>query len=233
MDNNFDDIFNEDFDFKPITEGLGFHEKKDFQTEKKSDLAKQSLELKRDLETAERKLNSHASELDLGELAPFYGQPVARPSIPAKQEIENIEAPVAMIEAKDNASVFIRFFAWTLDFVVVGLTFLATLSLIVVGSGVTFEFMMKPQVLEMFLLNTLPIYLMIYLFYFSFLDKTTLSTVGKNLLNLRVVTYEDTKIRYTTSLLRSFIQLLGLLTLGFSNLLDIPGKMTRTKVVNL
>jgi hypothetical protein len=236
--NNFDDIFNEDFDFKPLTDGLGFHDKKEFES-KKGDIVKRSMDLKRDLEQASKNHEKITNnELDLGDLAPFYGkESLASKTQALKEQVNSTkklqpETHDLVYGVEDKASVFIRFFAWVLDITVIMLTFLAALSLIVIGSNIPVDFLLKDKVLEMLLWNTSPLFLLFYVFYFSFLDRTSLSTVGKNLLNLKVVSFDNKSIGYGQSLIRATLNLIGLFTLGFINLLDIQGLTSKTKIVH-
>ena len=87
MDNTENDIERliDDFDFKPITDGLGFHHSIQNKKDVKVNLKKQSMDLQSELEqrishmTAQKSENQ--SSVNMGELAPFYGD--------SKEEKEN------------------------------------------------------------------------------------------------------------------------------------------------
>jgi uncharacterized RDD family membrane protein YckC len=72
-----------------------------------------------------------------------------------------------------------------------------------------------------------------YLIYFSIFENSTQSTLGKNLLNLRVVSTKNEIQEFHLLLLRSFISLTNFVSLGLFSYFDLQNKITNSKVIRV
>ena len=80
-----------------------------------------------------------------------------------------------------------------------------------------------------FLIEGLVLYSLIFVFYFSFFDKTAYSTLGKNLMGIRTMAING-KMTYYKSFLRSTLTLINLVTFGIMNILGITDLISASKV---
>jgi uncharacterized RDD family membrane protein YckC len=207
-----------DFDFKPITSGLGFHHQK--ATDVKPVITERtvaastfpSLPLKKEA-------NVYQNDLSL-----FYGHQKEETSLPVE--------PVKEEKYYRPATKPQRFFAYVTDllFVVsilgVVLTVMArTISMDLMEVWSLFPNEITPLVVTLFC--------GFYLMYFSIFEKASQSTMGKNLFGLRVMSMDDRSLSLSTLLLRSMISLLNFVSLGLFSYFDLQNKVTNSKVVRI
>ena len=209
--------------FKPITDGLGFHhsikEKKDI----KKDLKSKKISLKNNLEKRAKTLNMKSTKiedtsLNMGELAPFYDKsPVSNE---VKLNLNTIKEKII------EASVEKRILAWGIDLAVISSLITICIIGIVFIADVPLSFL-KENLLEIDILFVSSLLsLMFYMFYFTFFEKTDFSTIGKRVLNLKVVREDGKSISMLQSFSRSFLTLASFLTLGLGSILKIQDKLT-------
>lgn len=233
MDNkdfDIDSLFDGQDAFKPLTKGLGFHHSLKSQEEVESKLKSSSESLRNDLEKRARTLNTTvtintASAVDRGDLSPFYAQ---TPQVEAQaifHKEEELETPVIKV------SQGLRFAAWSIDLVVVLFMYAMTLGAIILLAQVPSSIFSDMSFWQELLKITAPLAVFFYLFYFSFFDKTSFSTLGKRAFNLRVVDAANNELTMFQAFLRAFVTLAGIFSLGLVSLLDFQGKMTETKVI--
>lgn len=233
-DTELDNLFEDDFEFKPITKGLGFHHGEKQSEETLDTLKARSLDL-------EKSINERASELnkirkisnpirtntletkDLGELAPFYSS--------VEEKKTELELNVSEAETYETASQTIRFLSFGLDLGVIfsafGLIILSTL----LASGISLGVVRESLNILFFATTVLPLGVMFYLFYFSFFDKTVFSTPGKKVLGLTVQSTTGNRVKMSQSFVRALLTLISVATLGMTSVLDLHSKLTDTRVV--
>ena len=231
FENEVDQLLN-DFDVKPITNGLGFHHSLKEKKEIKIDLKNQSKLLKSEMETRLDQLQSKNEKskkvVDMGELAPFYQdkpRSVDLKSIPKLGEQAEIKVTFS------EANIFARSVAWSFDIFMICLFLMTTFAAMFYSANISMAFF-EELLASGELAITLSIFsIMYYVFYFSFLDRTEFSTLGKNLLNMKVVS-----TRKNLSLIRSFsrtiFSLFSISLLGLPVILGMQDKLFDTKVVN-
>ena len=134
-----DQLFEESFEFKPITKGLGFHHSIKDSHEIRTSLKKQQLELKDNLDLRAQQLNKPIKKLEatnMGDLAPFY-QEQKQESVSIdiavndeSQEIQDLPSHIGV-----EASMMSRFGAWVLDVIIVNALFsIAFISMMLTSS---------------------------------------------------------------------------------------------------
>ncbi|MAX66481.1 MAG: RDD family protein [Bacteriovoracaceae bacterium] len=237
MDNTENDIERliDDFDFKPITDGLGFHHSIQNKKDVKVNLKKQSMDLQSELEqrishmTAQKSENQ--SSVNMGELAPFYGD--------SKEEKEaEVSTQVKLFSEEEKSPNYYmaqnseRFLAWVIDITLIVTTMLFTFSSIIYFANIPLSqvslFAASSEVLVSFLLLSV----MFYVFYFSFLDKTHYSTLGKHLVGIRIVSHRGhDEVSLLQSLLRVSICLFSIFLLGLPVMLKMHDRLTETDVI--
>lgn len=215
--------------FKPLTNGLGFHHSIKEEKEVKYDLQTKSIQLKTELEQRARKLSLNTAKIEspsinMGDLSPFYQN-----TKPQKMEL-NLE-PSQFENQTEESDLVIRFLAWGID-----LTLVATL-ITIVSISVVFIANIPLSFIRTNIFN-LDIFLMgstlmgmIYVFYFSFFDKTKFSSLGKRITGIKVVNLEGNSITMVQAFLRTIVTIVSLFTLGLGSVLRIQDRLTDTKVV--
>ncbi len=212
-----DDI---DFDFKPITSGLGFHSQKT--TEIKPAFNETPMMPMPSVSGLQsRPAVRQDQQVYQNELSMFYGRETT------------FQEPVELIKEEQiirNATKSQRVLAYIIDlsfvFSCLGivLTIMARLierDLLEVWASYPNE--ITPMVVVLFT--------GFYLMYFSIYDKTPQSTLGKNLLSIRVVDLDNKSPSFTMLLFRSFIMLTNFASLGLFSYFDLQNKIANTKVV--
>lgn len=235
FDQEINDIFDNELELKPITEGLGFHHSS--QTEKKvrTSLNNQALELKDSLQHRAQVLNTTVqteNSKDMGELAPFY----------AKEEKANIpqvdlatESSEEKLKQEDtivveNKLIFKRAGAFFTDVFLLLLTSFITFTLMLLAAKLPLSFGREVLADLDFIILLAPLFCMFYVFYFSFFDRTNFSTPGKKLFSLKVIGLNGRNASFLRCLSRSVITLVSLFSLGLFSYIDLQGKFTDTKV---
>ncbi len=228
-DNDFE------FSFKPITDGLGFHQdnKNKKAIPSTNELKHRAAALAESLERAQRKLESKSAQttaIDRGDLTPFYQKQETQEEKSLEKQL-SIKTDVLVETTKKETLFGIRLTAWLLDFFLVCFLFLATVSLIFISAFNNVASMIEFVISEQIYFNLAPVFIFYYFFYFSFLEKTQFSTIGKSIFNLQVVSENEKGLRLYQTFFRSFISFVSLFTFGLGALLDFQGKLTNTKVI--
>jgi uncharacterized RDD family membrane protein YckC len=229
--NNEIDSLLDDFDFKPITEGLGFHHSLKDKKEVKVNLKAQSVALKSDLEERAKVLKKTApkaeQKVNMGDLSPFYANNTSKE---VQQEIKISESVAPAVKVKE-ANIVTRFFAWAIDMIMLVAIMLVTIT------GILFATEMPMEILNIFMLSDdllvsfAAISAMFYIFYFSFLDKTNYSTAGKRMMGIKVES-NSKRLTIIQTFFRTVVCMLSIVTFGLAHIVKIQDKITNTKVVN-
>jgi uncharacterized RDD family membrane protein YckC len=212
-----------EFDFKPITSGLGFHHQKT--TEIKPVITERTVVMSPmpnpSAPLPKKEMSVYQSDLSL-----FYGQ----------NSVVN-EPIVKMEEVPENkyyktATVSQRVLAYLADLLLVAsilaivLTVMArTISMDLVEVWGQYPNEITPLVLTLFC--------GFYLIYFSIFEKASQSTLGKNIFNLRVTGTDNNSLSLITLVARSSISLLNFISLGLFSWFDLQNKVTSSKVIRI
>lgn len=215
----------DEFDFKPITSGLGFHQQKT--SEVKPAFVESPIAKMPEIRPMRKEAPVYQNDLSL-----FYGSQNTQVQMPhlgtqAMAPTPVVEAPVKIMK---KASTVERISAYILDLLMIVsilgiiLTAMAhSLEMDLMQAWSEFPHEMTPLVVTLFC--------GFYLMYFSIFEKGQNSTIGKSLFNLKVVSVEDQALTYSGLLLRSTITLLNFISLGLFSYFDLQGKITHSKVV--
>lgn len=216
-----DDI---EFEFKPITSGLGFHHQK--ATEVKPVFTERTVAaspMPQSVPAAKKEMNVYQNDLSI-----FYGQPGGQ-TVPevfteTKKEEEEKYYPLATKAPRVFAYLFDLFFVAILLGIV--LTVMArTISMDLWEAWSQYPNEITPLVLTLFC--------GFYLIYFSVFEKTNQSTLGKGMFGLRVMGMDDKPLALSTLFVRSTVSLLNFISLGLFSYFDLQNKITQSKVIRV
>lgn len=212
-----------DFDFKPITSGLGFHneattEIKPLFHENRPSVATPSVPR---IKIDSRKEMNH--QIYQNDLAMFYGRETHKNG-PVEQQ-----KPEKIIRLANTTQ---RLLAYILD-----------LGLILSCLGLVLTIMARSTDLDLMKVwsdypnDITPLALILfsgfYLIYFAIFEKTAQSTLGKNLLGIKVLKTDNKLQSFNLLLLRSFISLTNFASLGLFSYFNLQNKVSDTKVVRI
>jgi uncharacterized RDD family membrane protein YckC len=232
-DNEIDDLL-DNFEFKPITEGLGFHHSLKEKAKVVTELNLRSDSLKKDIQTrvnilSKDEIISASSDVNMGELAPFYNENNSAQTTP----------PVLALEEKSEeefvsiAHMGMRLFAWIIDILVLITSMLVTFASIVFFAELPMESLSALMISDQISTSFLFIGSLFYIFYFTFLDKTSYSSLGKNILGLKIISQKKSnRVSLAQSFFRVLLSILSLPLLGLPLLLRVQDRLTETQVID-
>lgn len=224
-DLNIDNLDN--ISFKPITEGLGFHN--DIEEKKSEVKAIKKIEIEpKDNHALANYFSTEEKVVDRGDLTPFYQSK----NDAIKASVEEVLEKEVLLEPTQNeialekfkVSKPVRLAAWIIDLTIVASLYFITFYSAISFVGQKVEMMMSVE----FLLDSMPVALFYYIFYFSFLDRTNFSTVGKNILGFKL---NQKNLSLKKTIARSIVTVLSFFTLGLGGLLLLQDKLTDTSVI--
>ena len=235
FEQDVDQLFDEEFEFKPITKGLGFHHSIKDKKEVSYSLKQQQIDLKDTLEQRGKQLNrpvGQPSATSMGDLAPFYQEQKNEPvSLEINVTTEEIRISEPAVDVIEDASMILRFGAWLMDMIIINALFLIAFVSMMLTSNTPLSVIRELVMSVDLFITIIPIYAIFYIFYFSFFDKTSFSTPGKKMVGIRVVNLNDRNVSMLQALLRSIITVISVFTFGLITLLDAQSRLTDTKVV--
>ena len=203
MDNNFETSDSVDFEFKPINQGLGFHQKetpvtkplsKDFEDAKKADLQKQ------------------------------YKADLLKRSVTLEETNQMKQRKPITVKAEQTlATPLSRSLAFAIDLLFVISNVLLTVYVLVNMTKIDISDLMGIDLL--LLCSGLTVFY--YLLYFSVFELMPWSTFGKYFFDLKVTCNNGSRLSFNESLLRSLLSIGSLPLLVF----DWHNKLTKTKVL--
>jgi uncharacterized RDD family membrane protein YckC len=210
-----DDI---DFDFKPITSGLGFHQNK---TTEIKPTFHESQSSNMNTIPMPAPMARKENQIYQNELSAFYGRESQAPEpvvAPKKEKIFRLATKSQRILA------YVLDLGLILSSVALVLTIMSRLiekDLIEVWT--TYPNEITPLVLILFT--------GFYMMYFSIFEKTFQSTIGKNLLGITVVDLDNKNQSFIMLIFRTFISLMNFVSLGLFSYFDLQNKVSNSKVV--
>jgi uncharacterized RDD family membrane protein YckC len=214
------DLELDEFDFKPITSGLGFNQNQKT-TEVKPAFVERPMPVRetkpvRTAPVARQEMNVYQNDLSL-----FYGQTEqikAAPAIEAKPE-----------KIYRTATKIDRVVAYVLDMALI--TSVLSVMLMFMTRALDMEIMeawaqypdeVTPLIVTLFC--------GFYVLYFAVGEKTG-ATLGKSLMNIRLVDTDNRNQNFMTLIVRSLITLTNFASLGLFSYFDLQNKATGSKVI--
>lgn len=210
-----------DFDFKPITSGLGFHHSKP--TDIKPVITERTVAvspISQPISAPKKENTIYQSDLSM-----FYGQ-APQQTIPAA-ELKIEEEKYYKLATKTQ-----RVFAYITDLLFITsilgilLTVMArTISMDLVEVWSQYPNEITPLVMTLFV--------GFYLIYFSIFEKASQSTLGKYLFGIRVTGLNDKSLSLMSLVVRSTVSILNFVSLGLFSYFDLQNKITNSKVIRI
>jgi uncharacterized RDD family membrane protein YckC len=221
--NNTQSLDDIEFDFKPITSGLGFHHQK--ATEIKPVMTERTVTmspLSQPVSPMKKEMNVYQNDLSM-----FYNNNQSLPQTIAIPEIPlPVEEKYYRLAGKSQ-----RVFAYLID-----------LSLVLSLLGIVLTVMARTISMDLMdVWNQYPneitplvitLFCGFYLIYFSIFEKTG-PTLGKSLFSLRVTGMDDKSLSLITLIIRSTVSLLNFVSLGLFSYFDLQSKITSSKVIRI
>jgi hypothetical protein len=210
-----------DFDFKPITSGLGFHNNKTSVI--KPAFSESQIMMNQVTTPVAVPVARKENQIYQNELSVFYGR-----ENPVNVPVENTKVEKIIRNATKSQRVlaYVLDLGLVLSFVAIVLTVMSRLihmDLMEVWTSYPNE--ITPLVLVLFA--------GFYMMYFSIFEKTMQSTFGKNLLGITVVDLDNKSQTFTMLMFRSFISLMNFVSLGLFSYFNLQNKVSNTKVIRI
>jgi uncharacterized RDD family membrane protein YckC len=212
-----------DFEFKPITSGLGFHHQKTTEIRPHVNevslpkLASTVTQLKKEVRPT-----ANTSAVYQNDLSLFYGHELKK-EIQVEEKKETIYRSAT---SSQRVLAYILDLSAVLSFLAIVLTIMARLiHMDVVEAWSTFPHEITPLVLTLFV--------GFYLIYFSIFEKTQSSTIGKSMVGITVVNMENRPQNFLMLVIRSTLTLSNFISLGLFAYFDLQNKVSKTKVIKV
>ncbi len=216
------DLELDDFDFKPITSGLGFsHQQKT--SEIKPAFAERNAPVReapvaRTQPVMKKEMNVYQNDLSL-----FYGQSEAVNATPVVEE--KPEKVYRLASKTDRIVAYIFDMGLLCSVLSVMLMFMSKATgMEVMEAWAQYPDEITPLVATLFC--------GFYLLYFAIGEKTG-STMGKSLMNIRIVDMDNKNQNFMTLLVRSFITLINFASIGLFSYFDLQNKATNSKMIKV
>lgn len=225
-----DDFLMEDFDFKPITSGLGFHHSKPADVkpvfvERTNQINVQNASKPAPTAPAAKKeMSVYQNDLSI-----FYNQSqnTALQAPPLIQEEKKVESPYRLAGKSQRVFAYLADLLFISSLLGVVLTVMArTISMDLMEVWTAFPNEITPLVFTLFV--------GFYVMYFSIFEKSPGSTIGKNIFSLKVVTADtEESLTFSALMMRALVTLLNFISLGLFAYFDLQNKITHSKVVKV
>jgi uncharacterized RDD family membrane protein YckC len=222
--------FFEDFDFRPVTEGLGFHHAKKNEeaiqmaralVAEKSSASRSAPRSEHPFTNLQTPLGPPAQAYVQSDLSLFYNQTVATAPQDTAEPTQVRLAPRA-----------VRAVAFVMDLMVLLVMMWMTFGAVEVFTELPLLGSLVTGQTDMLLSATM-LFSGYFVIYFTILEKFQGASLGKELLGLRIVDGHLNPISLVRAASRSVVTLVGFLSLGFTAWMDLTGKVTDTQVVRV
>lgn len=208
-----------DFDFKPITSGLGFHQTK---TEVKPIIQDRPMSMAQTsmpITPVKKDLNVYQNDLAI-----FYNQAVEKKAQEVEEKMSEEQNFFRLASKTQRVVAYVSDLLFLLSILGIVLTVMArTISMDLLDVWAQYPNEITPLVVTLFC--------GFYLIYFSIFEKMGQSTLGKSMFSLKVLDTNDNSPSLVTLFIRSFVGLLNFVSLGLFSYFDLQNKVTSTKVV--
>lgn len=152
--------------------------------------------------------------------------------MPTTQEVEKEETAKDEVveEIAELASIPFRGFAFLVDFILVACTWTLTLLFFSFIANIKIMSLINTPLEKDLILLSAGLFLCYYFFYFTFMDSTKGSSIGKALVNINVRVNSGGRADVLRTFARSFVTLIGFLLMGIPWLIGAQDKVSGTSV---
>lgn len=219
--NNNQIIEDMDFDFKPITSGLGFHHQKT--TEVKPVITERTVAMSTltpPSSPIKKEMNVYQNDLSM-----FYNNQNPPQTISMPEEIIPEEKYYRLAGKSQRVVAYLADLFMIAAALGIVLTVMArTISMDLMEIWGQYPNEITPLVITLFC--------GFYLIYFSIFEKTG-PTLGKSMFGIRVVNQDNKSLSLVSLFLRSTVSLLNFISLGLFSYFDLQNKITGSKVIRI
>ncbi len=212
-----------EFDFKPITSGLGFHQEKTSEI-KPAFIDTLNLQTRSSTTPAKSLLRKeNENQVYQNELSLFYGnqQPATLP------EVVTVKEKIIRQATKSQ-----RIVAYVLDlgFILSCLGLILTIMARMIHMDLVEVWSTYPNEINPLVIT---LFVGFYLLYFSIFEKTAQSTLGKTMVGIKVVDLDNKPQSMIMLMLRSLTSLMNFVSLGLFSYFNLQNKISNTKVIKV
>ncbi len=211
--------------FRPINQGLGFS------TNYKTELFYRPLKVKVQTKWENKKADylgqrqvSEKTPLETGDISRFYKN---TETVSVKKEAPFSVQQDSYYEVHKTE----QFYAFAIDTVILALGLAFTFaSVFFITTSAFSQTTSSLQGMELFFYSVLS-FSCVYLLYFSLMDLTEGGTIGKSILNIKLVNKEGKTPSLWQTLTRSLLNLASMFLLGIPSFFNFQGMLTETKTI--
>lgn len=217
---------NDDFDFKPLSDGLGFHHEEKIKLNTNQIISKPTItkNIRSNTSSESREILSNSinqatkQNYIQSDLALFYENknPNASPSVESEPKFET------------EALKTIRFAAFVFDFSLVSLVTFFTLSIVSKFTGIDF-IQQLTSFEEMSMISVVFIFFSYYFIYFTLLEKMQGKTLGMDLFGIKMESVGNLSL--VDIFIYEVVVLLGFFSLGITNFMNLPRLICGIKLI--
>lgn len=217
-----DDFGMDDFDFKPLTSGLGFNQNKPTTEVKPAFVERpvvQQIQTSAPISPPRKEQGIYQNDLSI-----FYNR--EQTLTPPPLDIPKEEKIYRKASKPQRILAYFLDMSLLLSFLGIILTVMSrTIGMDLLEVWTSYPHEMTPLVTTLFC--------GFYLMYFSIFEKTDSSTVGKYLLGIKVVDNQNRVPGFSTLMIRSFVSLINFVSLGLFSYFGLQDKTTNSKVIRV
>lgn len=222
-----DEFLMDDFDFRPITSGLGFHQattseiKPAFPTERIAHSVPNANSMTIPKSIPKKEMSVYQNDLSL-----FYGQTQTSSEVEVFPQEKKSEKVYRLATSTQRILAYFLDLFMLIAVLSLVLTLMArSIHIDLVETWINYPHEITPLVITLFV--------GFYLIYFSVFDKSMGSTLGKNLVGIRVVGCDNKSLGFNSLVMRTFVTILNFLSLGLFSYFDLHNKLTNSKVIKV
>ncbi len=226
MDLNNNSSSDTSFQFKPITKGLGFNKKSDFE---EINIPKTPKVAVNDSRRAIARSIQKNLQQDIRKSQTIASRPTPL-GVSGSQNIAVTAPKIKTDPTVESAlSLFHKFFSWLVDTSLIFVT--AIFSTLSIEYFVTNAWNWNVvSLLENWVYITGPLFSFYFIFYYSIFWKTTQRTLGMALFGLEISSKENSEIHLKQTFLRSLLSFASLFTFGILDILGLTDALSWTRV---
>ena len=196
---NFDE---NDFDFKPVTKGLGFHKNKKEEKRVKVTPRKANGVINNFTDSVSTQNNPAMANSDL---AAFYSD--QKQQISDYSEVKKKVNKVKKINRLQKAPMFNQFAGFAIDMILIMMATGITVALLMLISGLEYNLLIQSLGELEIAKYILSLFVIYFVSYFTILDVA--GTVGKSMMSVHLVNIEGKKLKLKHTFIRTCITLLS------------------------
>jgi len=243
--------FQDDFEFKAINRGLGFHQKTKTPPSIEKKLERQQEEMPTTpsflhspslgvgaSQLSQKNAPSKGPSLGLSSQLAHTNSSLSNTNLNQLSKSELFDKTISSEESFTRIRLYERFFSWMIDTLFVLVLFLISMITIFYFSRLEFNDPFQFLEREFFMGIYIPFFIGFYFLYFFIFEGFAGQTIGKMLTGLKLVQLkspkgEDERITFYQSLARTLFNIIGIPLLGLLSIYNVSNSLSGVKIVKL